>query len=101
MEKKICSKCKIDKELCEFYFRKERGKSESQCKICRLDVQKINWEKKKVINPEYDKKKREKRQQNKPNELKEYRNKWYSKNKQYWKDYRDKNKEILKLKKIK
>ena len=38
MEKKICKKCGVEKELCEFYFRKERGKSESQCKICRLDV---------------------------------------------------------------
>jgi len=88
---KVCSKCKIEKDICEFYFRKERGVTESQCKKCRLAKHKTYWEEKKIIDPDYDKKKREKRQQDKPNELKEYRKKWYSKNKQYWKDYRSKN----------
>ena len=91
MTGKVCSKCKIEKELGEFYFRKERDVYTSQCKKCVLERRKIYWNKKKLIDPDYDKKKREKRQQNKTNELKEYRNGWYLKNKQYWKDYRDKN----------
>lgn len=89
--RKICSKCKIEKEFCEFYFRKKRNKFTSQCKQCLSEKNKKYWVKKKEVDPEYDKKKREKRKQNRPNELKEYRQKWYLQNKEYWKKYRDKN----------
>lgn len=35
MEKKICSKCKDEKEVCEFNIRKERKSGfSSQCKLC-------------------------------------------------------------------
>ena len=31
---KICTKCKIEKELSEFYFRKDSGKHRNKCKKC-------------------------------------------------------------------
>ena len=35
MEKKICSKCKVEKNVCEFNTRKNRkSKHTSQCKLC-------------------------------------------------------------------
>ena len=94
--RKKCSKCGIEKDLCEFYFRKERNTYMSQCKECKLEKSKINWINKKQINPDYDKIRRKNREKNKPDEIKEYQKKRYSKNKQYWKNYREKNLESQK-----
>lgn len=37
MIRKICSKCGTEKELCEFYFRKDRNSYETSCKKCKLE----------------------------------------------------------------
>lgn len=34
METKICTKCKIEKEVSQFYFRKNLNKYETRCKEC-------------------------------------------------------------------
>jgi hypothetical protein len=56
MESKICSKCKIEKELCEFH-NSSKGKlgKVSNCKICV----KLYQNNRKDIRKEYDKKYRE------------------------------------------
>ena len=56
MESKICTKCKIEKELCEFH-NSSKGKlgKVSNCKICV----KLYQNNRKDIRKEYDKKYRE------------------------------------------
>ena len=82
MEKKICSKCNIEKEVCE-YNKKYVSKNgtqyyKSQCKTCQSEDEKI----KRLKNPEYYKiwydKNREERN--------EYRSKYYEINKEKIKD---------------
>ena len=43
--RKICSKCGTEKELCEFYFRKDRNSYENSCKKCKLENGKNNYKK--------------------------------------------------------
>jgi len=38
---KICSNCKVEKELTEFYFRKDQNKHRTDCKMCRLEKDRI------------------------------------------------------------
>jgi hypothetical protein len=80
MEKKICSKCKEEKEVCEFNKKSISNKGvqyyKSRCKLCQNEDEKIKRDK----NPEkyklwYDK-------------TREERNKWRS-------EYYKKNKEII------
>jgi hypothetical protein len=50
MEKKVCSKCKVDKELCE--YQKDSSKKsgyKSQCKKCCYIIQKIYKEKNAIL----------------------------------------------------
>jgi hypothetical protein len=72
METKICSKCKEEKNVCEFN-KEKRNKSglRSECKLCRKLTRKINYE------------------INRPNilEVKEYRKKYYQNNKNKFNDY--------------
>lgn len=69
MEKKICSKCKIEKEVCEFNKRKDsKDGHRNECKIC--------WY---LKGRDYIKKHPQKKQ--------EYNNKWLSKNTCYNKQY--------------
>jgi hypothetical protein len=95
-EKKKCSKCGIEKELCEFYFRKDRGCYYSCCKKCVSIKSKINWEKQKMIDPEYDKKRYEIRKQKNTNGFKKYSKKWNDNNKEYYQKYKKKNEEKIK-----
>ena len=76
MEKKICSKCKIEKDVCEFYVDKTKidGKY-SCCKLCkksysntRTDEIKIYLKKWRLDNPNFSKEYRKKN----PNYVKEY-----------------------------
>jgi hypothetical protein len=69
MEKKICSKCKEEKEFCEFNKRKDsKDGHRNECKIC--------WY---LKSQNYIKKFPQKKQ--------EYNNKWFSKNTSYYKQY--------------
>jgi hypothetical protein len=36
MEKKVCTKCKEEKELSEFYYRKDTNKFRLKCKKCTI-----------------------------------------------------------------
>jgi hypothetical protein len=48
METKICSKCKVDKDVCEFYLRKESPDGfRNECKKCLLKNSKEKYTEKK------------------------------------------------------
>jgi hypothetical protein len=96
MVRKVCSKCGVEKELCEFYFRKDRNNYYSSCKECICVKSKINWEKQKIINPKYDKERREISKQINPYGSKKYSKKWNNNNKEYYQKYKKKNEEKIK-----
>lgn len=81
METKICSKCKEEKKVCEFYVNPNNQKYRASCKIC------FNLNEKKY------------RDKNK-NKLKEYAKNYRTINKEIIKEkgkiYREKNKKIIK-----
>ena len=96
METKICSKCKEEKKVCEFYKDKQKkcGLS-SDCKICRKKHIKNYKEKNQNKIKEYKRKEY-------LNNIEKYRNRnknWKNKNREYMlnylKIYYDKNKEQL------
>ena len=76
MKTKICSKCKEEKEVCEFYTDKSKIDGYySSCKECKIIYSKTKVDEKKIYlklwkidNPNYHKKFREKN----PNYVKEY-----------------------------
>jgi hypothetical protein len=99
METKICSKCKEEKNVCEFNKEKHNKSGlRSECKLCRKLTRKINYEinrpniledkkqyylsKKNVILE----KAKEYHHQN-SNKIKEYRKKYYQNNKNKFNDY--------------
>jgi len=88
---KVCSKCNIEKNIDEFYYRKNRNSYISVCKKCKCEKDRINWLKRKEINPEYDRNRYQKRKKNNPESLNKSTKKRYSNNKKYWKEYREKN----------
>ena len=59
METKVCTKCKVEKNLDEYYFRKPRQNYSARCKICwREDVKVYNkTDKFKKYQNEYKRKK--------------------------------------------
>ena len=104
MEKKICSKCKIEKDVCEFYVDKTKidGKYPS-CKLCkksysntRTDGIKIYLKKWRSDNPNSGKDYRKKN----PNYIKEYyqdnKDIMLSRVKKHYHDNKEKNSEKLK-----
>lgn len=95
MQTKICSKCKIEKEVCEFYkHSKNPNIYRGQCKKCMNDFS-LNYHKKnsKIIsennkkfrleNPEINKEKCRLYKKNNP----DYFKKWLDKNKEHRKKY--------------
>jgi hypothetical protein len=68
MEKKICSKCKIEKDVCEFFI--DKSKKEGvypSCKVCKKEYFSNNdvkikdyQQKRRMNNPDYGKQFREK-----------------------------------------
>ena len=80
MKTKVCSKCKIEKSLSEFEFRKDLNKYRNQCRLCV-------------------KKRRNKYYLNHREEIIEKVKDWYSENiserAEYQKNYREKNKKKL------
>jgi hypothetical protein len=116
MEKKVCIKCKEEKELTEFYYRKDTNKFFNTCKLCKNKIKKEyyknNKEKICVINKEYKENNKEKvikwdkeyREKNK--ELIKVKKKEYYKNNKEKicvinKEYRENNKELINEKKLK
>lgn len=84
METKICSKCGIEKDVCEFYNRKKsRDGKRPECKICsnessviynKKNEQKINLIKQKYVNKNKEK-------------VKTSKKKWFEKNPTYQKEW--------------
>ena len=57
MEKKVCSKCKEEKEVCEFNLNKSRSNGyRAECRECTKLITKIYKEKNKLKIKEYNKK---------------------------------------------
>lgn len=84
METKICKICGEEKEINEFYFRKDSNKYRNECKRCALKLQKEFYE----------------NNEEKLKHKKEYFKNWRENNKekksQTDKEYREKNKEKIK-----
>jgi hypothetical protein len=73
MEKKICSKCKIEKDVCEFNkLHSSNDGYKPKCRECCKEEYRINKEKYSISNKEY-------REKNKLN-IHLYHKKWYEKN---------------------
>jgi hypothetical protein len=88
MEKKVCSKCKEEKEVCEFgKCKKSKDGLDYSCKLC----------KKQSRNSPINKEKIKLRNQNWNSQNKEYFKEYFSKNdsRMYKSKYRDKNKEKI------
>lgn len=51
MEIKLCPKCKKEKQLSEFHFKKSENRYNSWCKSCVYELQKLRWKdrKRKVV----------------------------------------------------
>lgn len=109
MEKKVCSKCKEEKEVCE--FNKNTSRKDGlfpQCKNCRKEWNSNNQKKKneylkkwRLSNPEKVKESEKKRRQTNSEQVSCYHKKYKEENKEKIaisnKNYRDKNlKKILK-----
>ena len=97
MEKKICSKCKLEKDVCEFYRNPKNVLGyRNSCKLCTNENQK-----------KYSKSNREKRnltqkiwRENNVEKVKEYRKKYYDEDPEKYKliskNYRDNHPEMVK-----
>ena len=86
MKTKICSNCKVEKDVCEFGKKITTSDGlQSRCKICRKIESKKDYENNIDRHKCYREKNKEKR--------KEDFKKWYSENPNYSKEGREKNKE--------
>ena len=92
METKICNKCKVEKEFCEFNI-DSRSKSgrQASCKLCRKKYNETNSEKNKIRGLEW--------RNNHPNYSKNYSKQYYINNKEKIKEsnknYYENNKENI------
>ena len=92
METKICTKCCVEKQLNEFYFRKDLNKHISICKLCDSNIRK-----EKYITQKEQKKEYSKTYYNKNREKKiEYGKTYYLLNKEKKKEYDQKYSEKYK-----
>jgi len=110
METKICSKCKEEKEVCEFNVsNKSKCGRQSSCKLCRKKYNDKNFEKNNIRrlkwknnNPDYSKNYNKQYYINNKEKIKETRKNHYENNKEKFsknnKLYYDKNKEVIKSK---
>ncbi len=100
METKTCSKCKEEKEICEFYNKKHKlGGKRPECKVCSnkqsILYNQKNKEKIKIIKQKYVDNNKEKVKQSKKD--------WFKKNPDYQKEWSYNNytsDSIYKLKEI-
>ena len=85
---KVCIKCGIEKDVSNFFFRKDTQKYNNQCKVCIKNYTQKYYNDNKENLKNYDIKR------NKTKERKEYRQKYtqkyYNDNKENLKNYRDK-----------
>jgi hypothetical protein len=96
MEKKICSKCKIEKDVCNFgILKSSKDGYRNICKECRKNE--------KDKNKGYYLNKGKEWRLNNQNNVKEYNKKYFNKNREklkiLWKEYRKKNKSSMLVKK--
>jgi hypothetical protein len=100
MQTKICSKCKEEKEVCEFYNNKDRfdGKR-PECKVCSNKQSTLyNQKNKEKVN-----KIKQKYVDNNKEKVKQSKKEWFNKNPNYQKEWAYKNytsDDIYKLKEI-
>jgi hypothetical protein len=80
---KICIKCNLEKELCEFYFRKDNGKYRMDCKNCFNNVN----SKRRKENPEIQKEYLKEWRKNNPDYNSNYSKEWRVKNPDAYKNY--------------
>lgn len=78
MNKKVCTKCKVEKELSEFYFRKNLNKYETRCREC-IKKEKQLWEEK---NKEKHRQQSKKWKETHKEEIKRYNKEYKLKNKE-------------------
>jgi hypothetical protein len=98
MEKKICYKCKQEKDICEFEIKKSSKTGRRyECKSCRKEYTKKYWEKIKEKKDVLDKRKKYYNQNlDKIKEInKQYYNKNYDDLSKKKKEYNEKNKEKI------
>jgi hypothetical protein len=72
MEKKICSKCKIEKDICEFHRGKTKDGYQYKCKECKKEYSKLNFIKENNRKTLWAK--------NNPTKVKESKQKYYNNN---------------------
>jgi hypothetical protein len=72
MEKKICSKCKIEKDFCEFHRGKTKDGYQYKCKECKKEYSKLNFIKENNRKTLWAK--------NNPTKVKESKQKYYNNN---------------------
>lgn len=87
---KVCTKCNLEKELTEFYFRKDSGKYRTNCKECFNAV----IYKKRKDNPEIQKEYLKEWRKNNPDYNSVYCKEWRVKNIGYDRNYRKNRREI-------
>ena len=86
---KVCTKCKIEKEVTEFNkLKRNKNGLRSKCKSCEKEYSEANKERIKERQKEY--------QQTNKERMKEYKKEYYQTNKEYFKEYRQANKERIK-----
>jgi len=90
---KICSKCGLEKDISEFYKRKDSIDGyHGVCKECNKKYREENKEHIKEYNKEYNKKWYEENKEH----IKEQRKEYYEENKERIKEYYEENKERIK-----
>ena len=72
MEKKICSKCEIEKDVCEFHKGKTKDGYQYKCKECKKEYSKLNFIKENNRKTLWAK--------NNPTKVKESKQKYYNNN---------------------
>jgi septum formation topological specificity factor MinE len=97
----ICKTCNSEKELSEFYFRKDSQKYRSECKVCFEDKKSNRYLKNRNKIRKYQKKYYEKNKKNILKCVKKYAEANKEKIKERGKIYREKNKELIAFKKKK
>jgi len=84
MEKKICSKCKIEKGVCEFYkCPKKNGEVRAKCKLC-MNEYSLNYS---LNNKENIKKIKQHYINNNQQKVKQSKKEWFIKNPKYQKEW--------------
>jgi hypothetical protein len=84
MEKKICSKCKVEKDVCEFYKHPKKHDSvRSRCKLCMNTYSNVYC----LNNEENVKKIKNRYVENNQNKVKQSKKEWFKKNPNYQKNW--------------